>query len=172
MKEIPQTYPFYLYDVPIHSEIKSLILEGIKSMGTRSVTTAGQQISNTDWYLSERYPRPYFEYLKLVTDVHLNLIMQATDFCNADIELKLLNYWFQQYEESDRHSWHIHEYSVFSNVYYVDLPNGAAKTTFKVSGKEFEVEVAEGQILTFPSCFQHCSKPNKVGTKTVISFNY
>jgi hypothetical protein len=172
MKQIPQTYPFYLYDVPNHAEVKPLILESIKSMGTHCVVKEGQQISNTDWHLSPERERPYFEYVKPIIDAHTQALTKSANLFESDYGIKFTHYWFQQYAKGDYHTWHIHEYCLFANVYYVDLPDGAAKTSFKVGDKEFEVEVAEGQILTFPSCFFHCSKPNPAKTKTVISFNY
>ena len=172
MKQIPQSYPLYLYDVPNHSEVKPLILESIKSMGTHSIIKEGQQLTNTDWHLAPKCRRPYFDHLKPVTDAHMQTLMQEANFFEMEFPLAITGCWFQQYAQNDYHTWHVHEGSIFANVYYVDLPEGAAKTTFKVSGKEFEVEVMEGQILTFPTCFIHCSKPNLVGVKTVVSFNY
>ena len=172
MKQIPQNYPFYLYDVPNHAEVKSAILNGIKSMGTHCVIKERQQISNTDWHLSPQLERPYIAYLAPIVEAHLQILLKSSNLFEVEPDLKLANYWFQQYAKNDKHDWHMHEYCIFSNVYYVDLPAGAAKTSFKVGGKEFEVKVSEGQILTFPSCFPHCSKPNKASTKTVISFNY
>ena len=60
---------------------------------------------------------------------------------------------------------------MFSNVYYVELPDGAAKTSFLVGGEELSVEVEEGCILSFPTTLLHCSKPNKGGRKTVVVAN-
>jgi len=61
---------------------------------------------------------------------------------------------------------------LYSNIYYLDLPEGTSKTTFKFIDKEFEVDVEEGDILTFPGSMLHCSKPNtSEHTKTVIAFN-
>ena len=38
--------------------------------------------------------------------------------------------------------------------------------------KEFDIDVQEGDILTFPSSYLHCSKPNKSDfTKTIIGFD-
>jgi hypothetical protein len=84
--------------------------------------------------------------------------------------LNLRNYWFQQYKKGDYMELHAHRDADFSSVYYVDLPNGAVFTTFIFMGKEFEIEVKEGEVLTFYGCFQHMSKPTK-NTKTIIAFN-
>ena len=61
---------------------------------------------------------------------------------------------------------------MFSCVYYAALPEGASLTTFKLLGKEFSIEVKEGQVLVFPAPFLHCSKPNQSNAeKIVVAFN-
>jgi hypothetical protein len=171
MKRIPQNCEFYLYDVPNHAELKETILKSISDMGVHSLFDSENKISNTDWHLNPNYERFYFQNIREIISTHLGNIMQTHSMPNGEV-LGLLGYWFQQYEEGDYHKWHSHGNCMFSNVYYLDLPEKAVKTSFILAGKEFEVPVKEGQILTFPSCFIHCSKPNKVGTKTVVSFNY
>lgn len=169
MKQIPQTYPFYLYDVPNHAEIKPLILDGIRSMGTHSMFVRGQHTSNTDWHLGRDCARPYYTHLVELFAVHSQKLVETS---GMPATLSPVNYWFQQYRNGDYHEWHVHPNVMFANVYYLDLPAGASKTSFKVGDREFEVEANEGQILTFPTCFIHCSKPNLTGVKTVIAFNY
>ena len=61
---------------------------------------------------------------------------------------------------------------MFSNVYYAKLPNKEIKTSFRLHGEEFNFDVKEGQILTFPSCFQHMSPENTFDeSKVVVAFN-
>jgi hypothetical protein len=87
-------------------------------------------------------------------------------------DLSVYNYWFQMYSKGDWHAWHNHLGANFSNVYYLNLPEGAAKTTFKILGKEFSIEVKEGQVLSFPGIVNQCSKPNpSEEPKVVIAFN-
>ena len=143
-------------------------MKSIASMGVHSLVDADQQLCNSDWHLSPTFNRPYFEDVKSVLTTHLDILNRATDMPKP---LSIGAYWFQQYAQGDYHTWHMHPNCVFSNVYYVDLPDGGSRTTFKVNNNTFDVPVNEGQILTFPSCFVHCSMPNKVGTKTVIAFN-
>lgn len=171
MKTIPQTCDFYLHKVPNHLALKEQILVSISNMGRHSLEDKNQKIFNSDWYLPSSFPRPYFEHIRPTIETHLQEIKQSVNGSTTNA-LTLQNYWFQQYTVDDYHDWHIHEMSMFSNVYYVDLPQGASKTTFKYREKTFDVNVEEGHILTFPSCFAHCSKPNQAGVKTVISFNY
>ena len=171
MNAIEQKCYFYTYEVPNHSEVKNKILEAIASEGVFSLEVSDQKIFNSDWHLHANHNRPYVQHFYPVIEKHVQKLTETVGM-PPNINLSLRNFWFQQYKEGDCHGWHIHGSAVFSNVYYVDLPDGAAKTSFKVDGKEFEIEVSEGQILTFPSCFLHCSKPNPTGVKTVISFNY
>jgi hypothetical protein len=171
MKQIPQKCNFYLYKVETHAEIKPKILSGISSMGVHSLVEFDQKLCNSDWHLSSNYNRPYLQHVEEVINQHLDKLTQTASI-PANSKLDFNNYWFQQYAEGDYHDWHIHKNSVYSNVYYVDLPQSAAKTTFRCGEEEFSVDVEEGYILTFPSCFSHCSKPNKASTKTIISFNY
>jgi hypothetical protein len=169
MNKIPQTCEFYTYDVPNHAELKEKILKGISDMGAHSFVEGLDKISNTDWHLKPDTYRPYFPHLHPLLVAHVRRVGQLVGVPEG--VLNISGYWFQQYAQGDYHGWHIHENSVFSNVYYVDLPEGASKTSFSLGGKEFEVSVKEGQILTFPSCFLHCSKANSAGVKTVVSFN-
>jgi hypothetical protein len=170
MKFIEQSFPFILTDVKQHEEIKPLILSQIKSMGVHGFIEEGQQLSNSDWYLPNNRVRPYFIY---VQDIFAKLQNDIIEKFNYSPKTDGMTYWFQQYKKGDYHDWHAHFGCMFSNVYYVDLPEKASKTTFKVLDREFEVDVEEGQILTFPSCFLHTSKPNKsTKIKTVISVNF
>ena len=78
----------------------------------------------------------------------------------------------QQYKELDYHAKHIHPDCTFSSIYYIDLANDNAKTTFIINNKEVELEIKEGQVLTFPSCMPHTSKINKTKhIKTICSWN-
>jgi hypothetical protein len=171
MKQIAQKCNFYLYKVDTHAEIKPKILSDIASMGVHSLIEHDQKISNSDWQLSRNYSRPYIQRIEGLISQHLAKLTQIANI-PTNSSLNFNNYWFQQYAEGDYHDWHIHKNSTYSNVYYVDLPQGAAKTTFRFREEEFSVDVEEGYILTFPSSFLHCSKPNKASTKTIISFNY
>jgi hypothetical protein len=160
-----------MYKVDNHAQLKKKILAAISTMGTHSLIDHDQKISNSDWHLSPNFARPYAAHIDGLITNHLNKLMQASGVSEND-KLSLKNYWFQQYAEGDHHDWHIHGGCVFSNVYYVDLPKNAAKTTFKYGSEIFSVDVEEGYILSFPSCYSHCSKPNEASTKTIISFNY
>jgi hypothetical protein len=170
MQFIEQSFPFIITDVKKHNKIKPLILKDIESIGKHSLIEDDQKISNSDWYLPSNIERTYFSH---ITDTIFELRNNIVKQFNYSTPSTNLQFWFQQYEKGDHHGWHVHFGCMFSNVYYVDLPEGASKTSLKVLDKEIEVDVKEGQILTFPSCFLHTSKPNKSEkVKTVIAVNF
>ena len=152
-----------------HSEFKQSLLKQIESMGTHSLIEQDQSISNTDWHLGPSYERPYqYLFFNIATE-HL---LKTKEILLLNNNLTIANFWFQQYKKNDYHIYHTHENCLYTNIYYVDLPKNSSKTSFKLLNKEFEIDVKEGDILTVPSCYLHCSKPNQSDyTKTVISFN-
>ena len=61
---------------------------------------------------------------------------------------------------------------LFRSIYYVSLPEGVSKTTFRLRDEEFSIDVKEGDVLTFPASMMHCSKPNQsYEQKVVVVFN-
>ena len=171
MTEIIKTETcFVKTKVENHNEIKQSLLELIESIGTHSIIIKDSlQISNSDWHLNNSYTRNYFNIFDKIAVEHVN---KVKDILLIDYDLIIKNYWFQQYNKYDYHNYHVHGTCLFGNVYYVDLPEKSSKTSFKFLDKEFQIDVEEGDILTFPSSYMHCSKPNQSDyTKTVISFN-
>lgn len=154
----------YVFEMP---DIKESVLSAIYSMGTHSIVDEDQQISNTDWHLNANTIRPYFD----IVDTHIN---KCIDEITADTLYKkasINNFWFQQYNKGDYHGWHNHAGSTYSSVYYVELPDNTS-TTFESNGKEFNIDVKEGDFIVFPSVLRHCSKANKTDeTKTVVAMN-
>lgn len=171
MNVVMTEIPVLVTTIENHLEIKQSILNAIDEMGTHSVIENKTRISNSDWYLLKNTDIPYAKFFDSVVDQTLKNIYKVYRYEEFGIKLQLRNYWFQQYEKGDNHSWHIHSNVLLANVYYVELPNGSAKTTFLIGNNEIEVEVKEGDVLTFPACLLHCSKPNQFDRKTVISFN-
>jgi hypothetical protein len=160
---------FVISDVANHQEIKQKILSEIKEVGIHSSIVEGVSVSNTDWELHANYPRRYW---RTVEPLFQDQNHKICALYNHEVRAILKNFWFQQYAFDDFHSWHLHESCLYSSVYYVELPEKGSRTTFKFLGQEFEMDVKEGQIISFPSILLHCSKPNKSqSTKTIISFN-
>jgi len=82
---------------------------------------------------------------------------------------EIQNIWFQQYKEGDEHDWHNHPHTQFSNVYFLELPSTNMKTEFATHP---DINVSEGDVITFPAHLVHRSKPNQSNKrKTIISFN-
>jgi hypothetical protein len=164
------TLPIFKYEVDDHKTIKPLILEAIKEMGTYSLIDKYQHISNTDWHLHEGFNRPYFKYVEPHVHNVCNQLKKELNY--EETQITLLNYWFQQYEKGDYHTWHNHIKSLFSAIYYVNLQSSNPKTSFRIGKKEFDIDVKEAEILIFPSFLEHTSKQNKSDfTKVVVPFN-
>ena len=156
-----------------HAQLKPTILEAIAKLGTHSAITQFERISNTDWHIKRDVSTKFEnkEYLEIIRPVLLKHNKQVADYVGVT-DIHTNHIWFQQYEKLDFHGWHNHGNCMYSNVYYVELDKSCPRTSFKFMGTEFSIDVEEGDILTFPSFFSHCSKPNKSGLrKTVVAFN-
>jgi mannose-6-phosphate isomerase-like protein (cupin superfamily) len=160
--------PILKNPVKEHEKLKPIILKAIQDMGIHPIESAGEKISNTDWHLGSDFFRPYYNPVKPVLDEIASITTQEFNYKNP---LFVKNYWFQQYQTNDWHGWHMHSNAMFSSVYYVELSEGSAKTSFNFNNTEFELDIEEGDVLTFPGLVEHCSKPNQFGQKTIISFN-
>lgn len=162
---------FFISEAKDHLKNKETLLKEIESFGTFSYTTHEQQIFNTDYHVKEglvKYTNTYDNIFYPIVGYHLHELKQYFNYKNFKLQIA----WYQQYLKGDYHGWHNHNNCVFSSVYYLELPEGCSKTTFMVDGKEKEIEVKEGQILTFASYLRHCSKPSKTDKrKTIIAFN-
>ena len=167
-----QPIPIMVNEFAKHLDIKQKVLNDIASMGTHKLTDVTEQLSNSDWHLSVDYKRPYVDHLGDIFKETANNIFKTFNYNLSAIKsLEVLNYWFQQYEHGDFHNWHIHTGAMFSNIYYIELPDKTAKTSFLLSGNEFSVDVKEGDIITFPAFLLHKSSQNQGFRKTVIAFN-
>lgn len=155
-----------------HEEIKPKLLGAIEELGVHNIVMAHERITNTDWHVRDDIPnfrnKKYVEIAMPPIERHLEALQNKTGLLSPTLS----KIWFQQYGQGDYHGWHVHGRCMFSNIYYVDLDNDAARTTFRHFGQEFTIDLEEGCILTFPSFMQHCSKHNNSQRmKTVISFN-
>lgn len=161
----------FLSDVSEQNRCKTEFLNFVKSSPVFSAYIKDEvRVYNTDYYIKDTdYCKSYHEYFYPIFNAHL---ASLSDYLKYVTPLSIDKVWFQQYKKNDFHTWHTHGFSLFSSIYYLELPNESSKTTFRFLGKEFQVEVKEGQILTFPSFLEHCSKPNpSEHIKTIIAFN-
>jgi hypothetical protein len=170
-----------MFDMPIiklsldaHNDIKPLLLDLIEKERADKVEEI-DKISRTDYMLndggiktetSDYWREFYTQFEDMLDNVYSNHIGYD--------QWKINSAWFQQYEQSDTHGWHYHETTFYSNVYFLELPEGAPGTQFRlpVSGKLYSPDVREGDMIIFPSIIEHRSPPNFTpDRKSVIAFN-
>ena len=165
---------FYIItDIKEHRKNKSQLLRWIDEMPENRRDPPGfdERISKTDWNLPSSYKRNYSDVFHGMMRPYLN-DMAFRLRCKC---WKIHNTWYQVYEKGDTHGWHTHGDANYTNVYYLSLPNKSIKTQLYdvVNHKIVEnIEVKEGQLLTFPASVIHRSPINKVHQeKVIISFN-
>jgi len=128
-------------------------------------------IHRTDWHLAQDYSRPWTTILKPSIDQHMSLVMEDMGYTQTELD----NLWFQQYNQGSGHGWHVHMFCQWTNVYYLDFPPGSPRTQLVVPFDQssiFEVDVEEGDILTFPSIVIHRAPVvQTTNIKTIVSFN-
>jgi|TARA_Y100000114_G_C11567810_1_gene234945 hypothetical protein len=130
----------------------------------------GEKISHQDYNLPKSMTREYARYFENnMCDEY------AKEFCNF-LNCKRINItgmWFQVYKKGDHHNLHSHPGTNFTNVFYLNLPNKEIKTKIFINNNEqFNIDVKEGDILTFPGYYAHCSPINTFNEdKIVIAFN-
>ena len=160
------SYGFH-FKIKEHKFIKPSILFDIEKIPQNSF----DDVSHTDWSLPKDFKRDYYENnFKHIAENCMTKIMNRMKFRKWYIH----NYWFQQYTKKGSHTWHNHPECMFSNIYYLELPDKNYQTQFKdpVKNKIFTVNVKEGDFLSFPGCLLHRSPKLKTKTrKTVIVFN-
>tara|TARA_B100000989_G_scaffold217255_1_gene165500 strand:- start:1019 stop:1531 length:513 start_codon:yes stop_codon:yes gene_type:complete len=155
----------FICDVPNHKKHKKKLLNLIKKMPNKSFSS----VSKTDWNIPSDFKREYLDYF------YKNVITPIMDKQMKYFEAskwEIANAWFQQYTEFSFHEWHNHEYSNYTNVYFLELNSAKEKTEIKSGEKKIiEYKAKEGQVITFPGFLVHRSKPVANNRKTVIAFN-
>lgn len=165
--------PYIISKLPEHEIIKDEVLKLINECeSTRYIFPKDYtDISRTDWDVSREVERLY---LKPVMQPITNLLENRFDELGYD-EIKIRNIWFQQYNKGSEHGWHVHLGCQWTNVYYLDLPEGSPKTQLlnPINQEEIiEMDVKEGDVLTFPSFILHrAPRVDSDVIKTIISWN-
>lgn len=129
------------------------------------IENSANVISHTDYNLPKNFKREYLDYF-----------LKIIEPCIKEICIKLntskfiiSNCWFQQYTKDNVHEWHTHPNTNFTNVYFVELPDKSLAT--EILGEK-NLEINEGDLLTFPAFYYHRSPINVFDKrKTIISFN-
>jgi hypothetical protein len=152
-----------------HLEYKEQLLEIINTSHS-GPDYDGSIISRTDWNVNLGEQRQYWNLI--FKDLNDIIYPSFKEIGYEDIRYE--NCWFQQYNTNEFHKWHRHPGCQWSNVYYVELPEGTPATMFRnpYDQTEFTIDVEEGDIISFPSIVQHTSPINASDkVKTVIAFN-
>jgi hypothetical protein len=174
LKKIKLDCPYIIGQYPKHLELKDQILNAIndqKEFDHLREEHDAVDITRCDWSTSRYdYNRPW---LQLFRPGLFDYLTDATKLLGY-AEFKIKEIWFQQYEQSSVHGWHVHA-SNWTNVYFLELPKDCPKTQFinpydQTTISEFDVK--EGDMLTFPSFVVHRAPINTSNSrKTIISWN-
>lgn len=154
-----------------HEQLKGTTLDLIEvsTYTSPKAKVAEVNITKTDWEFSNTN-REWLSYIQEPLMSEMLEIYQNMGYSGFQVN----EIWFQQYLQESEHGWHIHG-SNFTNVYYLELPEGTPKTQIinPYNQKDIiEVDVKEGDLLTFPSYVLHkAPKNNSNKRKTIISFN-
>jgi len=164
--------PVFIRSVLRHTEIKSELINIIKSGLVFSYKDSNISVYNTDYHVHSTFfniigPK-YWDVLFPEVQDHMRDVSLALDLT----EWSISKYWYQEYRQGDYQPWHTHPRTGFTNVYYLSLPEGSKKTTLNIFGTETEFEVKEGDIMTIPGYVKHCSKIHTGDDpKIIIAFN-
>ena len=153
-----------------HEEHKKTLLKLIGDF-ERLHDTKDYTNCSTDFNISQDIERDYLDYFHIhILDDVIESISKQLGL--APCEWDVLMAWFQQYNQSNVHSWHNHAYTQFTNCYFLELPDATHKTEIlDINGNILEYDAKEGDIITFPAWMKHRSKPHEGEQKTVIAFN-
>jgi len=159
---------FYIVtDIKEHKQNKEKILSLIDKLPKSTL----DNISKTDWNLPRETKREYLDFFYEMIRPYMDEMIKKLKCVNWDI----LNGWYQSYGKKDNHHWHLHEKTNYTNVYYLNLPENGIKTQlYNIMEDKImdEIQVDEGQLLTFPAHIIHRSPVNTSDKiKTIISFN-
>ena len=164
-KIIEFNYFYFITDIVEHNKYKKILLNEIDNMPN----VGFNDVNKTDWQLPVDLHREYLVYFYKMIHPYMELLRKKLKFKEWHIQ----NTWYQQYKQNDKHDWHCHKESNWSNIYYLELPKTTETLFFDTIKNEVKkVEVKEGQLITFPSSLIHCSPENCTDDrKTIISFN-
>ena len=171
MKEQLITYPVRINKFKEHNDLKDKLLAAIAEQPEHGHMTApNSDIVKCDWDTSRYDPnRQWLQILNNPLYTHLDKWNNDMGYSSYGIT----EIWFQQYAHLGKHAWHTHS-SNFTNVYYVNLPNGGGQTEWiNPMTKQVHIfDVTEGDIITFPSWVVHRAPQNdSTEVKTIISWN-
>lgn len=157
---------YFVHKVKNYKQHNKKLLELIKRIPRHKY----QEISHTDWQLPRGYPREYLKYFYKMIKPLMNTMRTRLKMKSWAID----NGWFQRYRKTNVHPWHTHPGCNYTNVYYLQLSDGAIATQIldQFTGKIIKLNVKEGEVVSVPGHILHRSPENKGSKiKTIISFN-
>ena len=170
--EVKQLNSFYfIHKVETHKDIKEDLLGLIANQQDDPISfNETTHISRTDYHLDETHKRSYLPKFFEAID---SILREQAEYMLAN-QMTVHHSWYQQYHNFDKHDWHTHGYAQFANIYYLELPNNEDKTDFfSILDKKIitDIDIKEGDLITFPAYILHRSNTNSMKRKTIISFN-
>lgn len=151
---------------------KQAILHAIESSPQSSFKDKANSIYNTNAYTSLDNN---WESLVLPAIQQSADVIAQDNFPEGGVKLTVSEPTLYQYQKGDFSYYHVHGNCNYNAVYYVELPPENSTVFINREGKEFRIDVKEGDLVVFPSILMHGSKVNHTEqTKTVIgaSLNY
>ena len=161
----------WLHKLNNHFKIKNKLLDSIKNSEKSTFNNGIDLITYTDYFNETPLKsKPYFPIFHLNANDYYDILVKK--YCTKEFEIT--KGWFQQYFKQDTHEWHYHGGTNLSFVYFLELENNKESTEFYdlENKKVFQLDVKEGDILTFPAYMPHRSPIIKTtNRKTIISCN-
>ena len=170
-KNMTYDSPYFKGSIKEHKVIKNKMLSLIDNMPKSDLHVKDHSnISKLDWNIERNFNREYLKVFEPHLFKYMNMFLEHVPYDKWEIH----NIWYQQYSMNSNHGWHVHTECQFTNVYYLELPENTPKTQIinPFTGDLIELEVNEGDLVTFPSFIIHTAPIVKEDArKTIISFN-
>lgn len=165
---------YVIHKFPYHNELKASLLNLFDEQPSEVLKSVDSyytdNITKLDWSKCSDFSRPW---VKLFQNYFFESLAEISKECGYQ-KIKVYQLWFQQYQNTGTHGWHIHGHN-FTGVYYLELPIEAPKTQIIEPNTQHKVivpEVNEGDFLLFPSYTIHRAPPVSTNLrKTIISWN-
>jgi|TARA_R100000149_G_C5861713_1_gene127456 uncharacterized protein (TIGR02466 family) len=118
-----------------------------------------------------------------------HIVEAMCDFTDKNFNIDILNLWIMENKQHDYNTPHLHEYSAFSGIFYLETPEDSGDLVFDRNDKGhtmqgysnyFEntdtidrgcIKPKENMLLIFPSHLTHYVEKNK-NTKSRISASF
>lgn len=174
MKKFKLETPCLIDSLKSHIKIKKQLINLLKKTKCDYLETKneyfGDLIHRLDWSKSADFSRKWVKFLQPYLYKHLKGFANSLGYQN----IRFINLWFQQYNQTGKHGWHIHGDN-YTGVYYVKLSDKSAKTELINPFSQNEkiiIDAKEGDVVIFPSYVIHRAPTQKEKTnKIIISFN-